>query len=71
VTLMMTAEERVAMAMLVMVGASAFDVESSVGSEVKRRFSSVFGVEIGDEVIAAVVEKVRASMTSGVDAVES
>ena len=56
-------EERVALAMLVTIGATA--VDTGLMEERKKQFETRFGVKITNEIITSVINKIRVSLDRG------
>ena len=59
----MNREERVALAMLITIGATA--VDTGLMEERKKQFETRFGVNITNEIITSVINKIRVSLDRG------
>lgn len=59
----MNQAEKVALAMLVTIGATAMD--TGLMEEKKKQFEARFGVKITNEIIVSVINKIRASLDRG------
>jgi len=58
-------EEAVTLTMLTMIGLTAFDTESQLTEQIKRRFEEKFKVEISQETILNTMTKVKCLIATG------